>query len=104
MTESEFNEIIDNLIMNIEDQLDNADTEIDYETSAGILTITMENNSQIIVNRQASQFQLWLAAKSGGYHFEYINEQWLDTKSADTFIKVLNDCIFQQSGEQLKIL
>jgi len=57
MTESEFTQLIDEIIMQIEDALDELDNDIDYETSAGILTITLENNSQIIINRQISAMQ-----------------------------------------------
>lgn len=100
-TETSFNEVIDDLIINIEDQIDELSTDVDYETTAGILTLTMPNNSQIIINRQTSQFQLWLAAKSGGFHFEFNDNSWLDTKTNKDFYQTLNECVFQQSGQQL---
>ncbi|MBF0264592.1 MAG: iron donor protein CyaY [Gammaproteobacteria bacterium] len=103
MTETEFNETIDELIMGIEDQLDDIASSIDYETSSGILTLTMDDGSQIIINRQVSHFQLWLAAKSGGFHFEYIDGRWIDTRSKSDFYTILNNCIFQQSGENIEL-
>jgi len=103
MNESEFNENIDELMMSIEDQIEELGYSIDYETTSGILTLTMNNQSQIIINRQASHFQLWLAAKSGGYHFEFHDGNWIDTKSQNDFYTILNQCIFDQSGENLDL-
>jgi CyaY protein len=105
MTESEFNDEIDNIIISIEEQLDDLDTEVDYETSSGILTLIMPDNSQIIINRQSANLQLWLAAKSGGYHFAYDNDQkqWINTRDHTTFTDNLNRCLNEQSGEKITI-
>lgn len=104
MTESEFVQLIDDVLMQIEDTLDGLDNDIDYETSAGILTITLENNSQIIINRQISAMQLWLAAKSGGYHFNYdMAEGWQDERSGEPFKIALNRCLNEQSNETISL-
>ena len=102
MTESEFDQLIDDILMQIEDALDELDNDIDYESSAGILTITMENNSQIIINRQISAMQLWLAAKSGGFHFNYdVLKGWYDDRSGELFPDALNRCLSEQSDEAI---
>lgn len=101
MTESEFNDVIDDIIISIEEQLDDLDTEVDYETGSGILTLVMPNSSQIIINRQSTNLQLWMAAKSGGYHFIYDEDQqqWIDTRNQTRFIDNLNRCLNEQSSE-----
>ena len=104
MTETEFNQLIDDVIMQIEDAIDELDSDIDYETSGGILTITMENQSQIIINRQVASLQLWLAAKSGGYHFNYNDSDgWQEERSGRSFEDVLNQCLTEQAGKAIEI-
>lgn len=104
MTETELDQNVSEVIMQIEDALDELDNDIDFETSAGILTITLENKSQIIINRQISAMQLWLAAKSGGYHFNYNESKgWLDDRSGETFQEVLNRCLSEQVGETIAV-
>jgi len=102
MTETEFNQLIDDVLMQIEDALDELDIDIDYESAGGILTIVMENKSQIIINRQISAMQLWLAARSGGFHFDY-NETsgWQDDRSGELFKDALNRCLTEQSDEKI---
>jgi iron-sulfur cluster assembly protein CyaY len=106
MTESEFNDVIDNILISIEEQLDDLDTDVDYETSSGILTLIMPNNSQIIINRQSANLQLWMAAKSGGYHFVFddVQKQWFDTRSMESFTDSLNRCLKEQSDEDFSLV
>jgi CyaY protein len=105
VTEFEFNDAIDDILISIEEQLDEIDTDIDYETSSGILSLVMPNASQIIINRQSGNKQLWMAAKSGGFHFVYDDEkkQWLDTRSQLNFIDSLNQCLGQQCDEKISL-
>ena len=104
MTETELDQHVNEVIMQVEDALDELDTGIDYETTSGILTITLEDQSQIIINRQISALQLWLAAKSGGYHFDYTdNNGWQDDRTGESFQNVLNRCLTEQAGETIEI-
>jgi len=62
------------------------------------------NHSQIIINRQISAMQLWMAAKSGGYHFNYDeNNGWQDERSGEAFITALNRCLNEQSNELISL-
>jgi len=107
MNESEFNDIVDNIFIEIEDAIEEACDEtgadIDYETSSGILTLTFENGSQIIVNRQTPLKQIWVAAKQGGFHFDFNSETdtWLcDGKE---LFAALSEYCTEQSGQTIKL-
>lgn len=103
MTESEFNQSIDETLIQIEDALDELD--IDFETAGGILTITMPDQSQLIVNRQGVARQLWLAAKSGGFHFNHDEAKgWIDDRSGERFIDTLNRCLSEQAGLNIELV
>jgi CyaY protein len=104
MTETQFKESIETLIIQIEDALEELDSEIDYESSDGMLTIIMENQSQIIINRQTAALQLWMAAKSGGYHFDYKNEQWLNDRTNESFLAILNRCLTEQADHPIQLI
>ena len=78
MNESEFNDIIDDILIEIEDAVEDACDEtgadIDYETTSGILTLSFSNGSQIIINRQTPLQQIWVAAKKDGFHYIFNTE------------------------------
>lgn len=54
MNDSEFHRLADQLWLTIEERLDDwdGDSDIDCEINGGVLTITFENGSKIIINRQ----------------------------------------------------
>ena len=67
MNDSEFHRLADTLWMTIEERIDDwdGDSDIDCEINGGILTLSFENGSKIIINRQEPLHQVWLAAKQG---------------------------------------
>ncbi len=102
MKESEFNQLVDTTLLAIEETIEEADTEIDYDTIGGILTLEFEDGSRIIINRQTSQFQLWLATKGGGFHFNWLNNHWVDEKNNVDFFICLTEHVSQQAGYPIK--
>ncbi|CAM3609486.1 iron donor protein CyaY [Parendozoicomonas haliclonae] len=105
MNEYEFNDQIDELMIAIEDAIEELETDIDYENAGGILTLTFENGSQIILSRQAALTQLWVAARSGGFHFDFDEEQqlWICDSNGEELVSLLNNCASEQSGEEIQL-
>jgi len=103
ISESEFKEMINDLIIEIEDALEALDNGIDYESSDGFLTIFMVNKSQIIINRQTAALQLWLAAKSGGFHFDYTDNGWQNDRTGESFLSTLNRCLSEQANDKIEL-
>ena len=103
MNESEFNQQIDDLLMEIEDAIEESGVDIDYETVAGILTLDFENGSQVIINRQVAMRQLWVAAKSGGFHLEWVEEQWVTSTTKEIMSALIDRVCTEQSGESVSL-
>ena len=100
MNENEYNRCVDELMLQIEDSIDNSALEIDCENSNGILTLTVESNgSQMILSRQTASREVWLAARSGGFHFILKESIWRDTKTNDTLGMILQQAVKSQAGE-----
>jgi len=87
MTESEFNELVDATLEQIEFALDGIDGDIDYENAGGVLTVEFENGTTMVFSRQPPTRQLWLAARSGGFHYAWDEEagDWRDTREGGLF-------------------
>ena len=105
MNESEFHQQVDAMLLAIEEAIDDSEAEIDYENAAGILTLELDNGSQIIINRQTPVKQLWLAARNGGFHFDWNGEAdgWVRDSDGAAFITVLNQALEEQGGGALDI-
>lgn len=105
MDESEFNHCVDDILVQIEDAIEDSGADIDYETAGGILTLSFEDDSKIIINRQAPVRQIWVATRQGGFHFAYHNEtdQWqLEGGEQDLFAALSQFCT-EQAGEPIEL-
>ena len=103
MNETEFNLAVDAILRTIEDAVDALDIDIDVETSTGILTLTFENHSQIIVNRQSATREIWVAARSGGFHCGYQDDDWVCKKTGETLSALLSRVCSEQGGVAIGI-
>ncbi|MCF7530085.1 iron donor protein CyaY [Neisseria lisongii] len=103
MTESEFIRLSEALFQHIEDQIDENGWDFDCLPSGNVLAIEAGNGTQIIVNRHTPNQELWIAAKSGGYHFIEENGTWRSTRDGSEFFAVLNTALSEATGETVTI-
>jgi len=80
---------------------DESDSDVDNQRTGGMVTLTFENHSQIIINLQKPLQEIWLAARAGGFHYKYASGQWLDTKTGEEFFKNLSRYASEQAGQPL---
>ena len=103
LEESDFHERVDALLASIENDLESAEADIDSEINAGILTLEFANRSKVIINRQTPNREIWVAAKSGGFHFRFDGAVWRDTRSNESLETLLSRVISAQSGDVMSI-
>lgn len=100
LTNSQFHDLVDVTLRNLEDILDdNSDADIDIENSAGILTLTFANQHQLILSRQEPLKQLWLADRSGGFHFDYDEQaqEWRCDSNQQLLSEVLGSLLLKHT-------
>lgn len=103
MNESEFNSTVERTLQAIEDALDAQEADIDMETTAGILTLTFANGSKVIVNRQSATQEIWVAARSGGFHCGMRNGAWTCNTTGEPLAELLSRVCSEQAGEPVSI-
>ena len=105
MTDLEFLDQAENALKAIEascDRINDAGVaDIDNQRTGGMVTLSFENKSQIVINLQKPLHEIWLATKRGGYHYKLLNGQWQDTKSHVELFANLSDCASEQAQTNL---
>jgi CyaY protein len=104
MTESEFTQLADGIFTRIENALDRCASDIDYNFNGPVLEIEFENGSQIIINRHAPNREIWLAAKSGGFHYSFLNGQWLSKRDGSELFSKLSELVRLGNGDEIQFL
>jgi len=101
-TDSEFMAATDHVLAAIGAALDAAladsDVDLDWNLNDGILEIECEDGSKLIVNRHLPNREIWVAAKSGGFHFSPRDGAWRDTRSGGSLAAALTELLRSQAG------
>ena len=91
----------------IESQADDwaASLDVDVETSrsGNVLTMVFEDNTHLVVNSQAAMQELWVAARSGGFHYRYDGQHWNDTRGGPNLPDALSQICSAAAGVPVTI-
>jgi len=94
------------LFANVEATLDRwlQDDVIDVDThrTGGLLELEFPDRSKIVLNTQPPLQEVWLAARSGGWHFRWTGGRWIDTRDGREFHAVLSQCASEHAGRALE--
>ena len=102
MSASDFDRIADATLERIAQALDESGADCDCETKgAGVLELEFANAGRIIVNRHSAAQEIWVAAKSGGYHFRWNGSDWIDTRNGGELFATLSKLVTEQSGNRV---
>ena len=110
--DKQFHQLGSNLMESIEVALEAADDaldlDLDVERQGGnVINIRFKDRSVIVVNTQAPLHEIWVAAKSGGYHYRWAGTLtaplWLDTKTGQELLSDLSVFASAQAGQAVTI-
>jgi len=98
MTDSEFQAQAEATFGAIERAVEAVDIDAEIERSGSVLTLEFANATKVVVNTQAPMQQIWIAARSGGFHFGWVDGQWRDTRDGRELFAALSAIVSAQSG------
>ncbi len=105
MTDLEYQDLAESALQAIEMSCDRINDEttadVDNQRTGGMITLTFSNRSQIIINLQKPLQEIWMAAKAGGFHYQFKGGQWADTKDGSELFAALSRCASAQAGQPL---
>ena len=108
MTESEYLVLAEAVLNDIEIRLehiaDSSDVDIECSRSGNVLEIEfIDTDSKISVNTQAPMQEIWMAARSGGFHYRFNGQQWLDTRDGSELYAALSKVASLQAGSTITL-
>jgi CyaY protein len=99
MTPSEFDSLADAMLERIARAVEESGSDCDCEPKGtGVLELEFADGTRIVVNRHSAARQIWVAARSGGYHFRWNGSDWVDTREGGELLAALSKLVTEQSG------
>ena len=104
MDDSEFISLADKALDRIEQAIETSGADVDCSmTGDGVLEVECADGSKIIVNRHLAAREIWVAARAGGFHFRWSDEEWRDTRSGQELLASLSALLSLQAGETITL-
>jgi len=104
MNENDFEALAGAALERLESALEAKADDVDFELKAGgILEIEFDDGSKIIVNRHGAAREIWVAARSGGFHFRWDGTAWRDTRSGTELFGALSELLSQHLGRRVRL-
>ena len=100
MNEGEFTERAEAALTRIEAALEECGLDADVERKeGGIIELEFADGSRMLINRHAAAREIWVAARSGGFHFRWDGSVWRDSRDGAELFAALSRLVSAQSGQ-----
>lgn len=104
MSETEFLAEAERVLGAIESAVEEAvNADIDATRAGNVLTLELSDGSRVVINSQTPMRQIWVAARSGGFHYEWRDGAWLDTRDGSELFTALSRVLSDQGGVALEM-
>ena len=95
MTETEYLQQTQTLFNAVMAHIENNYLDLDTQSHGAIVEIENDDGQKIIINQQTPMQEVWLASRSGGYHFKWNGTVWVNTRDGVDFWEFLDTAVAQ---------
>ena len=104
MEETEFTALAEQTLERIEASLEESGVDADVQLKpGGVIEIEYADGSKMIINRHVAAREIWVAARSGGFHFRWDGNAWRDTREGTELFAALSKLVSAQSGQPVRL-
>jgi CyaY protein len=96
MDETEFAAAAERTLARIERALEESGVDADVELKEG-------GGSRMVINRHGAAREIWVAARSGGFHFRWDGAVWRDTRDGAELFAALSRLVSAQAGQPVRL-
>ena len=97
MTETEYLQQTQMLFNTVMAHIEDNYPDLDAQSQGAIVEIENDDGQKIIINQQTPMQEVWLASRSGGYHFKWNGATWVNTRDGADFWEVLRLALIEIS-------
>jgi CyaY protein len=102
--EKQFDALAQAALEELERALEASDAELDFELKeGGIVEIEFDDGAKIIVNRHVAAREIWVAARSGGFHYRWDGAAWRDTRDGSELFDALSKLLSSGLGRGIRL-
>jgi CyaY protein len=103
-SEQEFERRADESLRALERALSDVDG-LEADLQSGILTLEFADGAKYVVNSHRAARQIWMAAESSAWHFDYVadTKRWIASKTGDELWSAIEGTLGRKLGRPFKL-
>ena len=102
LTESRFEVLADQTLNRMVEVLaDNEDDDLEADLESGVLTIEFNDGAKFVINSHRAARQIWMAAGTTAWHFDWTGEAWISTRSREELWRTVASRVEAKLGRSL---
>lgn len=78
--------------------------DLDLDRQANILTLEWADGAQIVIHSHARAQEIWVAARSGGFHCQWREGRWVDGRTQQELDALLSGLLSVHSGRTVVVV
>lgn len=102
ITESAFDRLADETLSKMVDALGQYE-DFEVDLSQGVLTIKFEDAKRYVVNSHRAARQIWMAADSSAWHFDWNGSSWISAKTKDELWSLVARLVSKKTGRTITL-
>ena len=104
MSPSDFDAVAEVALEQIQQALEASGVDADIELKGdGVIELAFEDDSRVVINRHRAAQEIWVAARSGGFHYRWDGSTWLDTRDGSELFAALSKVVSAQGGKPVRL-
>jgi CyaY protein len=104
VNESEFNRLAEAALARVAQAFDDSGIDCDSGFKGeGVLEVEFDDGAKLVVNRHAAAQEIWVADRSGGFHFRCVDGRWVGTRDGRELMEVLGELATAHSGQPTRL-
>ena len=104
LSDTDFEQLATRALQRIEAALEASGIGADFELKeGGVLEIEFADGAKVIVNRHGAAREIWVAARSGGFHFRWDGAAWRDTRDSSELFAALSRLASLHAGHPVTL-
>ncbi len=77
--------------------------EVDFSATDGVLTIEFADGTRYVLNRQAAASQMWFAAASRAWHYDWSGEEWINDRDGHGLAECVSRSVSEKIGRTVEL-
>lgn len=79
------------------------DDGLEADLESGVLSVRFEDGAKFVINSHRAALQIWMAAGTTAWHFDWDGRAWISSKSREELWATVNEKVGAKLGKTLEL-